>query len=158
LEKIKISCGALGNNIEFCPKRGGKIGITRLVTKDEQQHLHELAEICRRTASEHLNRDLEYNLRSLNELDDIIEAAWNNQRGPGSEQILDSAGAYFGETLLKTYGGEWIRSEEHGYGIKTRNGMFFPFARIQDKCLYSHSSLKSWVRAVERNFERPSGF
>lgn len=49
------------------------------------------------------------------------------------QQYVLNAGAYLGECLIQTYGGEWIEHEPGVWGIKFNNDLVtFPIGKVQE--------------------------
>jgi hypothetical protein len=77
------------------------------------------------------------------------------------EQYILSAGAYLGECLIQTYGGEWIEHEPGVWGVKFKDDLVtFPIGKVQkfveDPTGDSFASLYASVpMIIELNKKKP---
>jgi len=90
-----------------------------------------------------------YDGQSLEYLDGYLDR--QRQRPEGPPDIATVVGCYVGEAIIATYGGEWIREEKLGLGVKVQGITASPFNKVTkmlDEGLEGGQSVSSFVRAV----------
>jgi tetratricopeptide (TPR) repeat protein len=90
-------------------------------------------EAFRYQAQQQFKVNLDYSLASLDILNTLIDAGWNDQ-GPGGDTVLGIAGMYLGEIIITNIGGEWsLAWPKENSKIKLSGQALNPFDVIKYK-------------------------
>jgi hypothetical protein len=136
------------------------------MTVPDRAYLQRIATECVSLVASQFDRNLDWSLASLGELDAVCEDLLAD--GPLSDERLDLwwklIGAYTGEVLVRAYGGEWVAHEKpSGAPAVSALGITaFPFSTT-NRMLHAEpgKSLASLGRALpviaERTKADPTG-
>jgi hypothetical protein len=89
------------------------------------------AELVRRVALENMNVEVSYDLDGVRWLEGFI----NKQRSEATDEVKrklsSTLGAYLGECIRQTYGGDWVQDPERGWSVRIEGINVFPFNKVQ---------------------------
>ena len=96
----------------------------RQAAPDPKQRMAAAAEDFRRAYQGQFQRDLSYDAGGIQLLDQLIEDQ-RSQGVPATDAFVEGIGAFFGEVLLRQFGGEWIvHKERFCVLLDDKNGVF----------------------------------
>jgi hypothetical protein len=142
----------------------GSSGRWAHVSPADQDRLRAVAEECVDAVRAECGRELVWSLGSLSELDAACACLVSN--GRLSDERLESwcklTGAYTGEVLIRTYGGEWVGHERSSGApaVAVHGITVFPFTTAQriltGEPFKSFASVGRGVSAVIERREHPA--
>lgn len=90
------------------------------------------AELVRRVALENMNVEVSYDLDGVRWLDGFIDRQRDGATEEVKRKLSSTLGAYLGECIRQTYGGEWVQHPEFGWSVRMREGFsVFPFNKVR---------------------------
>jgi hypothetical protein len=126
----------------------------------DRAELQHIATECVTLVARQFDRQLDWSLASLDELDAVCADLL--AEGPLNAQRLDLwwklIGAYTGEVLVRVYGGQWVTHEQApgSFAVAVAGMTAFPFA-VTDKVLRAepYKTLASFARVLPAIAARP---
>jgi hypothetical protein len=124
-----------------------------VMSAPDPANMQRVASECVALVATEYNRRLDWSPDSLAELDDVCASLLAD--GPLGDQRLELwwklIGAYTGEVLIQTYGGEWITHDKApgALAVSVSGVTAFPFG-VADRVLHGepYKSLASFARAL----------
>jgi len=90
------------------------------------------AELVRSVAQEELDIDASYDEAGVRWLDQYIERQRDAASESTKERLPNTLGAYLGECIRQSFGGEWIEDQEGGWAVQiTPRLSVFPFNKVR---------------------------
>ena len=88
-------------------------------------------------ALRHHGKRLAYDEASLTWIEEmIIDRVGQVLTGEDQRVLIGMVGAFLGEALIASYGGEWKEDSKYGWGVHSLlggNNAFFPFAKTEKR-------------------------
>jgi hypothetical protein len=108
---------------------GSREGESRLIsTAMERQTIEQNARVVVEVMSEDLGAPFDLDGKSVEVLDEYIEKHRATFDDSTREELISLFGSFLGETIIKTYGGDWKYNPEFGWGVDIRARVtVFPF-------------------------------
>ena len=100
----------------------------------EQDQFRQYAQIHIDTTKQSFDVDLDFDEKSILELDNLIQKAWPDQPPIQIDNVILLFGSFLGEAIIKTLGGEWVNTEQ-GWGIKIGDATLMVFTKIKKRLL-----------------------
>lgn len=100
----------------------------------EQNQFRQYAQIHIDTTKQSFGVDLDFDEKSILELDNLIQKAWPDQPPIQIDNVILLFGSFLGEAIIKTLGGEWINTEQ-GWGIKIGDATLMVFTKVKKRLL-----------------------
>jgi len=99
-----------------CGNRDGESRLTSAVI--ERQTIEQNARVVVEVMSEDLGAPFDFNRKSVEVLDAYIEKHRTSFDDTTREELISLFGSFLGETIIKTYGGDWRYNTEFGWGVE----------------------------------------
>lgn len=90
------------------------------------------AELVRDVARESLEVEVGYDEAGVQWLDKYIDGQRDAAGDETKDALPSTLGAFLGECIRHTYGGEWVSDAEAGWGVRVNDQLTaFPFAKVK---------------------------
>jgi hypothetical protein len=100
----------------------------------EQEQFKQYAQIHIDTTKQAFGVELDFDEKSIIELDNLIQKAWPDQPPVQIDNVILLFGSFLGEAIIKTIGGQWVETEQ-GWGIKIGDSTLMVFTKIKKRLL-----------------------
>lgn len=123
------------------------------VSKNQLKELRRVSSLFIRGIEETFGRKLGYDIESLRQLDAIIQEGWDGQPPEKFDEVISSFGTYLGEVLTKTFGGDWVQSENHAELAVQLSGdlLVFPFSKMEKRFRNGmQDSISFYLRVLDK--------
>ncbi|MBU2101120.1 hypothetical protein KKH05_00110 [Patescibacteria group bacterium] len=78
--------------------------------------------------------ELDFEEKSVLELDDLIQKGWPDGVPAMLDNVVLLIGSFLGEAIIKIIGGEWESTAE-GWGIRINNATLMVFSKVKKRLL-----------------------
>ncbi len=89
------------------------------------------AELVQSIARDQLNVNVDFDRAAVEWLDGFVTRHHDHGDLSNVEGLIGTLGAFFGECIVRTYGGEWSQNESGWYVQFDEKNAVFPFEKIE---------------------------
>jgi hypothetical protein len=100
----------------------------------EQNQFTQYAQIHIDTTKQAFGIELNFDEKSILELDHLIQEAWPEEPPVQIDNVIVLFGSFLGEAIKQTLGGEWVQTEQ-GWGIKIGDANLMVFTKVKKRLL-----------------------
>lgn len=97
-----------------------------------EEQLRANAELVRKVARDSLGVEIGYDEQGVEWLDEYIDHQRENGNPETVNKLPNTLGSFLGECVRATYGGDWLRDEQGGLGVRINGKLtVFPFNKVR---------------------------